>query len=146
MYRSPIRFVVACAAVLAFAVGASASDKEDMEAIAGLWELTGMTRSGFEVPTEQLPTITFEFKADGTAIGELPEGRVEATAEIDSEAEPKTIDVTHTGGAFKDQTQYGIYEIDGDTVRFSMTDPGGDPEDRPKDFSVGVVLTFSRAG
>jgi len=50
---------------------------------------------------------------------------------IDPTANPKTIDLTFTDGAGKDQTQKGIYELDGDKQKICFSLPG---RPRPTEF------------
>jgi uncharacterized protein (TIGR03067 family) len=52
---------------------------------------------------------------------------------IDPGKKPKTIDYTMTDGPTKGKTQLGIYELDGDTVKFCFAAPG---KERPQDFTT----------
>ena len=45
----------------------------------------------------------------------------------------KTIDLVNTIGPRKGKTQLGIYELDGDTVKFCFAGPG---KDRPTEFTA----------
>jgi uncharacterized protein (TIGR03067 family) len=62
-------------------------------------------------------------------------GRVffKAKFRIDPTKKPKTIDYTMTEGPTKGKTQLGIYELDGDTVKFCFAAPG---KERPTEFTA----------
>src|SRR5580700_8386142 len=52
---------------------------------------------------------------------------------IDPSKKPKAIDYEMTEGPTKGKTHLGIYELDGDTVKFCFAAPG---KDRPSDFAA----------
>jgi uncharacterized protein (TIGR03067 family) len=55
-----------------------------------------------------------------------------AKVTIDPTKKPKAIDYEMTEGPTKGKTHLGIYELDGDTVKFCFAAPG---KDRPADFT-----------
>ena len=56
------------------------------------------------------------------------------TSKLDSTQNPQALDVTYTEGPDKGTTFKGIYQIDGDTVKFFRA---GKPEDpRPSEFKT----------
>ena len=55
------------------------------------------------------------------------------TFKIDPTLSPKTIDITFTDGPGKDNTQKGIYELDGDTQKICWAAPG---KPRPTEFEA----------
>jgi uncharacterized protein (TIGR03067 family) len=61
---------------------------------------------------------------------------------LDPVKKPKIIDYVMTDGPTKGKMQLGIYEFDGDQVKFCFASPG---KDRPTDFSTkaGSGLTLS---
>jgi uncharacterized protein (TIGR03067 family) len=61
---------------------------------------------------------------------------------IDPTKKPKAIDYEVTDGSAKGKTLLGIYQIDGDTVKFCIASPG---KDRPTEFATkeGAGLTLS---
>lgn len=88
-------------------------------------------RDGEKVPEEQ--TKRWKLTIEGDKIRFLIDGKVEEQASfaLDASRKPKTIDITHLAGAMKGKKALGIYEVDGETLRFSFTDPG---RDRPTEF------------
>jgi uncharacterized protein (TIGR03067 family) len=52
---------------------------------------------------------------------------------IDPTKKPKAIDYVMTDGPTKGKTHLGIYELDGDTVKFCFAAPG---KDRPTEFTA----------
>jgi len=52
---------------------------------------------------------------------------------IDPTKKPRTIDYLFIDGPTKGKTQLGIYELDGDTVKFCFAAPG---KDRPAEFTT----------
>jgi uncharacterized protein (TIGR03067 family) len=73
------------------------------------------------------------------------------TAKIDSASKPKRIDFTiEEGDRYVGDTARGIYELDGDTLKWCSNHPG--KEDRPKEFpampgegGAGLYLVFKRS-
>jgi uncharacterized protein (TIGR03067 family) len=67
---------------------------------------------------------------------------MQAKFTVDSSVKPKTIDYDVTDGPTKGKKQLGIYELDGDTVKFCFASPG---KDRPSEFttSAGSGRTLS---
>jgi uncharacterized protein (TIGR03067 family) len=57
---------------------------------------------------------------------------MKAKFKVDPGQKPKTIDYDMTDGWTKGKKQLGIYELDGDTVKFCFGAPGAE---RPSDFS-----------
>jgi uncharacterized protein (TIGR03067 family) len=122
-------------AVLALVGAAGAQDalKKEMAQLEGEWSMVSgqangaampeaTVNSGKRVATDGETTITFG-------------GQVyfKAKFSVDPTKKPKAIDYTMTEGPTKGRTHLGIYELDGDTVRFCFAAPGAD---RPTDFTA----------
>jgi uncharacterized protein (TIGR03067 family) len=56
-----------------------------------------------------------------------------ATITVDPSKQPRTIDYAMTDGPSKGKTQYGIYQFDGDNLRFCFAAPG---KERPTTFAT----------
>jgi uncharacterized protein (TIGR03067 family) len=120
-------------ALMPVAAGADDAVKKDMAELDGEWSMVSgeanraampdaMVKTGKRVAKDGETTITFG-------------GRVyfKAKFKIDPTKTPKTIDYTMTEGPTKGKTQLGIYERDGDSVKFCFAAPGAD---RPSDFTA----------
>ena len=119
----------------ALAAGVSAQDpgKDDLKRLEGTWRMVSGEADGKKAPEEELKKIKVIFKGDAYTV--MSDGRVEekGTQKLDPTKKPKTIDYTMTEGPTKGKTHLGIYELDGDTVKFCFAAPGGD---RPTDFTA----------
>ena len=73
--------------------------------------------------------------AKGDEITVMLQGQLfmKAKFTLDPSKTPKTIDYSVTGGPYAGKTQLGIYELDGDKVKFCFSTPG---KERPTDFTT----------
>src|ERR1051325_4266317 len=88
---------------------ASAGDtavKKDLKALEGKWKVVALVEDGKELP--KVPAITISFRANGTAVAQTPEGETQATWKIDPSKKPKTLDIVHGEGVYKDKKQFAI--------------------------------------
>jgi uncharacterized protein (TIGR03067 family) len=122
-------------AVLVLVGAASAQNdfRKEMAQLEGEWSMVSGRANGIAMPeatvnsgkrvaTDGETTITFG--------GQL---YFKARFSIDPAKKPKSIDYMMTDGPTKGRTHLGIYELDGDTVRFCFAAPG---TDRPTDFTA----------
>jgi uncharacterized protein (TIGR03067 family) len=96
------------------------------------WRFVSIDVEGNLVPEELFQADTLVLKGKNftsNVRGEITHG----VFKIDPTANPKTIDITFTDGPGKDNTQKGIYELDGDTQKICIARPG---EARPKSFDT----------
>jgi uncharacterized protein (TIGR03067 family) len=147
-----VKNIIGLAFVLAipvafFADNANDANKE-LEMLEGKWKAVAMEAGGEPFSKENVPDFTFIVAAGGKATGQSPQGEYQATITVDPKKRPKTIDNLHESGAQKGKTQYGIYELEGDTWTVCMTLPGVAEGDRPKTFdtedTANVVFVFER--
>ena len=83
------------------------------------------------------------FKGDKvTFLADVEGASLNGSFKLDPTKKPKTIDYTFTGGPTKGQVQLGIYELDGERVKFCFAAPG---KDRPTEFTTkeGSARTLS---
>ncbi|MEO1496360.1 MAG: TIGR03067 domain-containing protein [Planctomycetota bacterium] len=139
------RLVIALLIAVFAAATALADDaQQEREALAGTWRLTALMIDGDDVPADKMPSITVTFNADGTADAtHSMAGELSTTYTLNTDSSPKQIDLVHTAGSLAGASQYGVYELDGDTLLMSATDPGAEESARPGDFSSDL-LTFVR--
>jgi uncharacterized protein (TIGR03067 family) len=94
------------------------------------------------------------FAGDKFTIRDTKENKdvAKGTFKVDPSKKPKTIDMTVTedseGGKYKGKTSLGIYELDGDQLKWCANEPG--KTERPKEFvkeASGdryLLITFKR--
>jgi len=128
--------------VLVSAVTAQDANKKEMALLDGTWSMVSGQADGQDMP-KQLVDGGKRIAKDGE-VTIMIGGQVyfKAKFTIDPAKKPKTIDYVMTEGFTKGKTQLGIYELDGDTIKFCFAAPG---KDRPKDFTAkqGSQQTFS---
>ena len=117
--------------------------RQEMAKLEGEWEMVSGERDGQMLP-EDLVKTGRRVSKDGEAtvtIGNNPFMKAKYT--VDPTKKPKAIDYTVLSeGPNKGKTVLGIYEIDGDTVKFCSAAVG---KERPKEFSApaGSGQTYS---
>ena len=101
---------------------------KDQKAIQGTWKITSFASNGKAAPTEVVKDMKVVFKDDTMT---LSTGKREekATFKLNATKKPKTLD---TKPSNSDGMALGIYELDGDMLKFCFRKPGGE---RPKDFT-----------
>jgi uncharacterized protein (TIGR03067 family) len=134
------RSILFAAIVALFAGAAWAQTAEKAETpLEGTWLLTAMKQKDQAVPDERLPLGVVRFKGDQATIV-MWDMQCKATVKVDAEAKPGTIDVTHTDGTHKGESQFAVFSIEGDEVTIRGTAPGAPPESRPKSVESGEGL------
>jgi len=101
------------------AIGAQGADK-DLASLQGVWETLDFRADGDVAPDKLKMQIRLVFKQDRLQILGLSNGGREYSIKLDPEKKPKVIFITPIGGAFKDQTVPGIYEVEGNNLKFVM--------------------------
>src|SRR5262245_15790509 len=96
--------------------------KKDMERLQGTWTVVTMEEKGSKAPEEVLKDIAVEIKGDRIIISEKGKLVVEFRYKLDAGKKPRAIDLTHLSGDEKGKTELGIYEVEGDTARFCVSD------------------------
>jgi uncharacterized protein (TIGR03067 family) len=108
--------------------------KAEMAKMAGTWTFESVTVDGREVPAEQLKAIQIVQQADGK-FTILANGQPVAAGEsvLNPGSTPKSFDRTYSDGPDKGRKAYGIYELNGDTLKICLA--RDDPKKRPMEFS-----------
>lgn len=137
-----MRIAVVLVAVGLLMAADSDSVKKEMALLEGEWAMV----SG-EIDRQPLPEsflkgarrVARDGETTVTINGQL---FMKARFKVDPDKKPRTIDYTMTGGPSTGKTQLGIYELDGDTVKFCFASPG---QARPTEFATrdGSGLTLS---
>ena len=106
--------------------------QDELNRFEATWKFVSIDVEGRSVPAERFGEDRLILKGKqftSTVRGNTTEG----TFKIDPTATPKTIDITFTDGPGKDNTQKGIYELDGDTQKICWAAPG---KPRPTEFEA----------
>ncbi len=130
-----MRLFVPVMAVFVF-VGASGAEdavKKEMALLEGEWSMVSGEANGMSLPKETVKSGKRVAKDGETTITISEQVYFKAKFSIDPTKKPRAIDYTMTEGPTKGKTHLGIYELDGDTVKFCFAAPG---KDRPPDFTA----------
>jgi uncharacterized protein (TIGR03067 family) len=105
------------------AVGGEAT-KADTARLQGSWTVVLMEEKGNKAPDELLQGMAVEIKGDKITVTEKGKRVVEFGYKLDATKKPATIDLTYLSGEEKGQVELGIYQFEGDTVKFCTTEKG----------------------
>jgi uncharacterized protein (TIGR03067 family) len=120
--------------LLALAGASLAQDpKKEMAQLEGEWTMVSGERDGQAVPDEMRKTARRVVKDGETTVEIGGQVFMKAKFTIDPAKKPKTIDYTLTGGPNDGKKVLGIYELDGDTVKFCFALPD---KDRPTEMTA----------
>jgi uncharacterized protein (TIGR03067 family) len=130
-----MRVIVAWIAVLVLvgADGAQDAIKKEMTQLEGEWLMVSGEANGQSLPEEAVKGGKRVAKEGQTTITIGGNVFFKAKFTIDPTNKPKAIDYNMTEGPTKGKTHLGIYELDGDTVKFCFAAPG---KDRPTEFTA----------
>jgi uncharacterized protein (TIGR03067 family) len=106
--------------------------KKEMAKLEGEWSMVSGNASGQSLPEEAVKSGKRVCNDGETTITISGKVFFKAKVTIDPTKKPKAIDYEMTEGPTKGKTHLGIYELDGDTVKFCFAAPG---KDRPTDFT-----------
>ncbi len=144
-----MRHLLACM-VVGLLLGADAPKddvKKDKEKLQGAWKAVTAEADGKLQDDAEERRLTFSGDEFSLKKGEETMGK--GKFKIDSSKKPKEIDlefVESKRDALRGKTVLGIYELDGDTLKWCWNKPGGK---RPKEFSsqaadVHLLVTLNR--
>ncbi|MBI3412268.1 MAG: TIGR03067 domain-containing protein [Planctomycetes bacterium] len=128
-----LTFAMFCVLFLAGAQDAQDSAKKEMALLEGDWSMLSGEINGEALPEELRTEMRRVAKYGETTVTMSGRVYLKAKFTIDPTKKPKAIDYTFTEGPTKGKTQFGIYEIDGDKVKFCFSAPG---KDRPTEFTA----------
>jgi uncharacterized protein (TIGR03067 family) len=119
--------------VLVGHAGGADDAKTEMAKLEGEWSMVSGKANGTAMPDDLVKSGKRTAKDGETAVSVGGAVYFKAKFTVDPTKKPKAIDYTMTEGPTKGKTQLGIYELDGDTVKFCFAAPG---KDRPTDFTA----------
>lgn len=130
-----MRVLVAGIAVLVLvgAGGAQDATRKEMTQLEGEWSMMSGEANGQSMPLEAVKGGKRIAKDGETTITLGGQVFFKAKFTIDPTKKPKAIDYTMTEGPTRGKIHLGIYEQDGDTVKFCFAAPG---KDRPTEFTA----------
>ena len=130
-----MRVIVPVIAVLFLVSADDAKDaiKKEMAQLEGEWSMVSAEANGLSLPKETVESGKRVAKDGETTITIGGQVYFKAKFTIDPTKKPKAIDYKMTEGPTKGKTHLGIYELDGDTVKFCFAAPD---KDRPTDFTA----------
>ena len=138
--------IIICSLLACVATAGRSEDKKaqetDLQKLQGEWKMISGLADGYAVPEEMLRTSSRVCKADETTVVVGGQLIMKARFTLDSAKKPKTIDYSILEGSAKGNKLLGIYELNGDTVKFCFA---ANAADRPTNFSsqLGDRRTFS---
>ena len=106
--------------------------KKDAAQLQGEWSMVSGSADGNPVPDSMLGNSKRVCKGDETTVTIGGQLLMKAKFALDPSRKPKTIDYEMIEGFTKGKKQLGIYELNGDTVKFCFGSPGAE---RPPDFT-----------
>lgn len=134
--------LIALGLALHGAISARQPAKTDQDRMQGVWRVLTLEVEGRYVPDEQAEKFKFAFAKDKLLIISAGKARLR-TVKLDAKATPKAIDLVEPENQ---HAALGIYDIDGDTLKISLADPGG--KKRPTQFATeeirNVVFVLER--
>jgi uncharacterized protein (TIGR03067 family) len=131
-------------ATFAGSLAAQESDpgKADIAKMQGEWAMVSGSADGVAMPAEMLASAKRVCKGNETKVTLGETIILQATFTVDPSKKPKTIDYMAIAGPTKGKRHLGIYEFDGETVRYCFAAPDAE---RPSDFTskAGDLRTLS---
>lgn len=109
--------------------------KKDLAQLQGEWTMVSGSSGGMDLPKQMLKNSKRVCKGNETTVEVGGQLLMKAKFALDPSRKPKTIDYQVSEGRNAGKTQLGIYELDGDTVKFCFASPGGE---RPSDFTTAA--------
>jgi uncharacterized protein (TIGR03067 family) len=107
--------------------------KKEMARFDGEWAMVSGERDAMALPDDLVKSAKRVAKDGETTVTIGGTTFMKAKYTVDPSKKPKTIDYTLTDGPNKGKKQLGIYEIDGETLKFCSAGPGAE---RPTDFTT----------
>jgi uncharacterized protein (TIGR03067 family) len=115
------------------AAGSAAAHRRVATELGGEWAMVSCALDGRHLEEPFIECASRVTEANETTV--LFAGLVYTRARftVDRSKAPKTIDCFHTHGPSKGQLQYGVWELEGKTLKLCFASPG---EERPADFTT----------
>jgi uncharacterized protein (TIGR03067 family) len=105
--------------------------KKDLAQLQGEWSMVSGVADGMEMPEAMRQTAQRVCKGEETTVMVGGQLIMKAKFTLDPAKKPKAIDYDVLDGPTKGMKHLGIYEFEGETVKFCFAAPGGE---RPMEF------------
>lgn len=117
----------------------AAKQVKDEKLIQGEWSVTSFRQDGKDLPKQMLTQVRFVITEKRISFGTIGQDPMGFNYTLDSAKTPAAIDTTHELAPGKPIVQLGVYSLEGDTLKLSITGAG---KARPKDFNDKAATTF----
>ena len=97
--------------------------KTDLARLQGEWSMVSGVADGYAVPDTMLKNSQRTCDGDVTTVIVGGQLILQAKFTLDPSKTPKTVDYLAIDGVTKGRKHFGIYELDGDTVKFCFGEP-----------------------
>jgi uncharacterized protein (TIGR03067 family) len=121
-------------AIVLFAISQNRASEGGKTELEGTWELVSLERDGTEVKPQKDTRASFTGEKFTIQVGDKV--IAEGTFKADAKQKPKATDATYSEGPDKGKSFKGIYQIDGDTLKFCRA--GSPDQKRPTEFKTNV--------
>jgi uncharacterized protein (TIGR03067 family) len=121
--------IILSAVLLLIADEKTEAEKQEMKNLQGAWVVVSAERDG--KPDDDLKGARFTFEGDAFT-RKTSSGTVHGTYRLDPKQSPKETGATFTDGPLKGKKVFGIYAVDGDTLKLCYSEPG---KNAPLDFT-----------
>jgi uncharacterized protein (TIGR03067 family) len=105
--------------------------KKELAKLQGTWKFISLEAGGNKLPEDNYKDAVLLIEGDKHTTKHGPV-TYSGTLKIDPSKKPKTIDVHFTDGPEKGKTSFGIYELDGETLKICI---GLVDKPRPSEFA-----------
>lgn len=125
-----LQLLTVMATSLLFALDVKDDTKQDLDKLQGTWVLVSVESKGMELPKDKIKVNTLVIKNDKFIISSEGNPSREAAFTIDPTKNPKWIDQIFKNKEGKEVIRPGLYELNGDTLRFIFD------KERPKELTT----------
>jgi uncharacterized protein (TIGR03067 family) len=108
-----------------------AAVKKELGKIEGSWQMVSMEIDGNKASDDDVSKVILVMKGENYTV-EGTDQELKGTLTFDPTKKPKTVERKETEGPNKGETRHGIYELEGDDLKFCFVSNG---KDRPGKFT-----------
>jgi uncharacterized protein (TIGR03067 family) len=113
--------------------------RDELKKLQGTWVCVSLEREGEPIPADALQGSMAVYEDDRVTLYRDGEVYRKGIVSLDPARSPKRVNTWDIDGPYEDQTNPGIYEIDGDTLKLCFARPGAE---RPIEFTTKKAPGF----